>query len=354
MLGGEMNLWTEYAPQDLAMGRLLPRLLALSEALWSPAPPLAAAAGPKVGDPAVIGRDYTEFWGRVQGQYALLDEMGVRRGSEARPVRLAADWEPQVRGWRVTGEVSAVVPAGPAMIRWRRGTASRRQPTRRSTRPRSSPPAVRLSARLFIDGVPYGETATIELARNLALERPVTADPAPSEKYAPRVTFPLTDGILGSLDYRDGTWLAWEGVEKVVAVVDLGEVVPVQECRARFLQNANSWIWVPLEVAFAVSTDGDAYTEIGRDACRVSDKEQAKVTQDLAASATAAVNARYVKVTVTPRAVCPGVASRRRATRVGVLGANGRGVLTERARQRVVSRNPSTSSPRYDKLMSVS
>ncbi len=89
VLGGEMNLWTEYAPQDLAMGRLLPRLLALSEALWSPAPPLAAAAGPKVGDPAVIGRDFTEFWGRVQGQYALLDAMGVRRGSEARPVRLS-------------------------------------------------------------------------------------------------------------------------------------------------------------------------------------------------------------------------------------------------------------------------
>ncbi len=163
-----------------------------------------------------------------------------------------------------------------------------------------------LSARLFVDGVPYGEAATIELVRNLALERPVTADPAPSAKYAPRVTFPLTDGILGSLDYRDGTWLAWEGVETVVAVVDLGEVVPVRECRARFLQNANSWIWVPLEVTFAVSTDGDAYMEIGRDACRVSDKEQATVTQDFVVAAKAGTTARFVKVTITPRAVCPG------------------------------------------------
>ena len=101
VLGGAANLWTEYVPSWRDVDRqLFPRLPAMAEALWA-RPPLAAAAGPKVGDPAVIGRDFTEFWGRVQGQYALLDEMGVRRGSEARPVRSAADWEPQVRGWRV-------------------------------------------------------------------------------------------------------------------------------------------------------------------------------------------------------------------------------------------------------------
>jgi len=37
VLGGEMNLWTEFVPPEAVPGRLLPRLLALSEALWSPA-----------------------------------------------------------------------------------------------------------------------------------------------------------------------------------------------------------------------------------------------------------------------------------------------------------------------------
>jgi len=305
ILGGEMNLWTEYAPQELAMGRLLPRLLALSEVLWSPAPPLAAAAGPKVGDPAVIGRDYTEFWGRVKEQYALLDAMGVRRGHEARPLRLAADWEPQVGGWRVSGAVGAVVPAGQAVIRWRQGDGEPTPADAALDAPAVVATGGRLSARLFIDGAAYGETAEIALVRNLALERGVTTDPPPSAKYAPRVAFPLTDGILGSLDYRDGTWLAWEGVETVVAVVDLGGVIPVRECRARFLQDANSWIWVPLEVAFAASTDGDAYTEVGRDTCRVSDKEQARVTQDFVAAARPGTTARFVKVTVAPRQACP-------------------------------------------------
>ncbi len=305
VLGGEMNLWTEYAPQELATGRLLPRLLALSEVLWSPAPPLAAAAGPKVGDPAVIGRDFTEFWRRVQGQYPLLDAMGLRRGVEARPVRLSADWDPQAGAWQVGGAVGAVVPAGRAAIRWRQGGDEPTAADAALDAPAMVATGGPLAARLFIDDAPYGETARIELVRNLALERTVTVDPAPSAKYAPRVTFPLTDGILGSLDYRDGSWLAWEGVEQVVAVVDLGEVVPVRECRARFLQNANSWIWVPLAVSFAVSADGETYVEIGRDLCRVSDKEQARVTQDFAAVATTGTTARFVRVTITPRSACP-------------------------------------------------
>ena len=71
----------------------------------------------------------------------------------------------------------------------------------------------------------------------------------------------------------------------MVAVVDLGDVVPVRECRASFLQNANSWIWVPHQVSFAVSKDGNDFAEIGRDACRTSDKEQTRVTQDFAAEA---------------------------------------------------------------------
>jgi hexosaminidase len=280
-------------------------LLALSEVLWSPAPPLAAAAGPQVGDPAVIGRDFTEFWGRVQEQYALLDALGARPGHEARPVTLTADWEPGLGAWQVGSAVNAVVPAGAAVIRWREGEGA---PTAADATLDASAVVAgggRVSARLFIDDVPYGETAAMELTRTLALERDVSVEPAPSAKYAPRVTYPLTDGTLGRLDHRDGTWLAWEGVSAVVAVVDLGDVVSVRSVRARFLQNANSWIWVPLEVAFAVSTTGDSYREIGRDECRVPALEQVRVTQDFVASADSGTMARFVKVTITPRAVCP-------------------------------------------------
>ena len=305
VLGGEMNLWTEYAPQDLAMGRLLPRLLALSEALWSPAPPLAAAAGPKVGDPALIGRDFTEFWGRVQGQYALLDALGAPRGHEARPLTLSADWEPQLGAWQVSGAVSAVVPAGPAVIRWRRAKVRRRRTTPRSTHPRwchrwsavgaalRRRRALRRSGDHRTDAQPRPRTAG---HRRAGTEREVhAARDLPGHRRRPRQPR-LPRRHLAGVGRRRG----------VVAVLDLGEVVPVQTIRARFLQNANSWIWVPLEVAFAVSTTGESYREIGRDACRVSDLEQARVTQDFVASADTGTTARFVKITITPRAVCPG------------------------------------------------
>lgn len=311
VLGGEMNLWTEYAPQELVWGRLLPRLLALSEALWSPAPPRADQAGGNVGDPAVIGRDFTEFWGRVKAQYALLEAMGITPGAEARPVTLLADWDPQAGGWLVSGAQRGVTPNGDEVIRWRRGDGDPTVADASLDGPVLVTDGGRVAARLFLDDAAYGESSAIELVRNLALERPVTLDPAPNAKYTPRRQYPVTDGILGSLDYRDGSWLAWEGTEQVVAVVDLGSVVPVRECRATFLQDANSWIWAPLEVSFAVSADGEHYTEVGRDSCRVSDIEQAKVMQDFMVAAAANSSARYIGITIKPRSVCsawhPGV-----------------------------------------------
>ncbi len=293
VLGGEMNLWTEYAPDDLVFIRLLPRLLALSEALWSPAPKHAAQAGPQEGDPAIIGRDFTEFWQRAKVQLARLDADGIASGPEGRPIKLAIHRDHDA--WRVKTETTGIVPAGERTIAWSPAAASRGVLTEGGA----------ISAQLLIDGTPYGTPATCTLVANGALGCTVAVEPAPDPRYPPAIDYPLTDGIVGSVDYHDGTWLAWEGVSHVTASLDLRRPVHVNTLRLRFLQDANRYIWLPLEVTVRGSLDGKVFAPLGTDIAHTSDAVQDRLVQDFTVEPGNSPRLRYLEITITPRATCP-------------------------------------------------
>lgn len=62
----------------------------------------------------------------------------------------------------------------------------------------------------------------------------------------------LIDGIIGTEDFRTGTWQGyWD--EDVIAIVDLGSVKPIQTIDVNFLQDQRSWIFYPTEVECYVS-----------------------------------------------------------------------------------------------------
>jgi len=61
ILGGEGNIWTEFAPQEEVDSRAYPRLTALAEVLWSPKE----------------SRNWTDFSSRIKAHYKRLDILGV-------------------------------------------------------------------------------------------------------------------------------------------------------------------------------------------------------------------------------------------------------------------------------------
>ena len=69
ILGGEACMWTEFTPQERVDSQLFPRLLAFSEALWSPA----------------ASRDFADFRARLEGHYPLLKARGVAYGAKDEP-----------------------------------------------------------------------------------------------------------------------------------------------------------------------------------------------------------------------------------------------------------------------------
>jgi len=140
------------------------------------------------------------------------------------------------------------------------------------------------------------------LRGDLAYGKPVKLLTQPSDKYPVHGGAALTDGLRGPNDYHCN-WLGFEG-ESLVAVIDLGRTVPVHSLSSRYLQDWNSWIWLPLSVDYAVSTDGAAFTPVASVPDTVSDMTAGAFARDFTATVQR-VEARYVKVSAKSRLTCP-------------------------------------------------
>jgi len=112
----------------------------------------------------------------------------------------------------------------------------------------------------------------------------------------------LVDGIKGGSDYRTGTWQGYEGIG-INAIVDLGERKKINELSIGFLQDENSWIFMPQSVTFLMSEDGKKYTKIGNIKNAISPKEKGAITKDFSFKTN--IKARYIKVIANNRGTCP-------------------------------------------------
>lgn len=81
------------------------------------------------------------------------------------------------------------------------------------------------------------------------------------------------------------------------AVIDLGKEKPIKYVAARFVQDIRSWIWIPKDVTFLVSTDGELFTELAVVKNTIPYDDYEIVQKDLGVKVI--TNARFVKVKAT-------------------------------------------------------
>ncbi|CAI8295874.1 MAG: Uncharacterised protein [Flavobacterium sp. SCGC AAA160-P02] len=65
----------------------------------------------------------------------------------------------------------------------------------------------------------------------------------------------LIDGILGTEDFRTGTWQGYSDTD-LYAVVDLGQEKSISNIKISFLRDQRSWIFLPKQVDIFTSLDG--------------------------------------------------------------------------------------------------
>ncbi|HRD52004.1 MAG TPA: DUF4838 domain-containing protein [Flavobacteriales bacterium] len=99
-------------------------------------------------------------------------------------------------------------------------------------------------------------------ARNhLAVGKSITFAEAPDPKYTGGSHDALIDGFLASNNYQFG-WQGWWGKD-MVATIDLGETKTISRVAASFLQDQQSWIFLPSEWCWEASSDGAVWHNQG-------------------------------------------------------------------------------------------
>ena len=71
----------------------------------------------------------------------------------------------------------------------------------------------------------------------------------------------LIDGVIGTKDFRTGTWQGYWN-QDLIATVDLGSVKPIKTVNVNFLKNQRSWVFLPTKVECFVSKDGINFEQI--------------------------------------------------------------------------------------------
>lgn len=138
---------------------------------------------------------------------------------------------------------------------------------------------------------------------HLAKSKHVTlAEPA-SPKYRKGDESSLTDGFRGWDDYHQH-WLGFEG-EDMEATIDLGTVQAVSSISTDFLQDIESWIFMPLTVEFSISEDGRRYRTVGEVKNTVPAEKDGAIIAPFAVQFERS-KARFIRIKAVNMKTCPG------------------------------------------------
>jgi len=315
ILGGQMNLWTEYIPPERVDTMLFPRLTAMAEALWT---------GADV-------RDFGNFLDRLDGQGPVLELLKVRPGAAARPLvisgridvdsgsqQLEISADPRIAEAMTDRDIATryLILESPFPSTFQAGIMPEDQDLPRVTVADDTlpdflelPAGTRTDsswltlAQMFLDDRPYGAPALMEISGHAAVGADIQFVHPPSEQYPGGGAGGLVDGLHGSRFFRDGLWTGFEGND-LDATIDLGRTRELQSVSVRFLQDANAWILLPREVRFSFSTDGNTWREAGSITHSVSDRVQDKLIHEFAAQMPGS-GVRQVRIHAVSPGICP-------------------------------------------------
>ena len=102
---------------------------------------------------------------------------------------------------------------------------------------------------------------SLEPVEHLAVGCPVTCATPWHKAYSADGAATLTDGRHGPWSYGE-RWLGFLDCD-VDVTVDLGEVKPIREVAADFIQWYTAWVWLPARVEIEVSDDGETFRSLG-------------------------------------------------------------------------------------------
>ncbi|MCF6237979.1 MAG: family 20 glycosylhydrolase, partial [Candidatus Marinimicrobia bacterium] len=284
VLGAQANLWTEFVKTTQhAEYMVLPRMTALSEVLWSRADQ----------------RNWINFHQRLQVLLPRFDALGWNhsQGSfrvEILPGRLLTNGEI---------EVELISEQAEHVIRFSLDGSDPSQESEQYINALALDQDAQVRAAVFSGSQRLGRVSQ----RDFVFHQAVGATASYELKYHPRYSgggdTGLVDGILGSNNFRDGTWQGFEGHD-LVLTIDLGEVQEIFKTELNFLQSTSAWIFMPEYIEVSLSKDGVDWQMVKRVNNETPEGDE-RVTLQRMSDDFPTEPTRYVKVVAKNRGICP-------------------------------------------------
>jgi len=283
VLGGECNLWSEHIPNEKKLDEMVfPRMLAMSEVLWS---------YPKE-------RNYDNFLARADNHAHLLRSYGVNVGLDAFPCQISTFKDTSNKA-----QISIHPGRKDLQFKYQWGMDSSMLPID-STLNMPINRSGLLKIQATKDNNLYGETVQQQIQLHKGLFNKVSYSSNYSSYYQANGESSLTDGQLGSLDFRDGDWQGfWD--TKIDLTVDLEREIPFDSLNVHFYQYINSWIFSPIEISFNVSNDSINWTNLGIVKNEENISKRGKLIDKISINNSSKKPYRYINLVATPLKVIP-------------------------------------------------
>ena len=234
ILGGECNMWTERVPQELVDSKVFPRILAMSEVLWSSKE-----------------KNYADFYSRVQKHYPKLDAMGVKYGFENIPITSDVFFENNCFVVSLNkGSPNMKIEYNINNEKWQEYNS-----------PFKIYKTSIVKARGFKNQKKYGQVEK-KIIKHLATGKKVNYTYPYNTNYQGTGKGNLVDGLMGSQDnFRDGYYQGFFGTDLEV-IIDFEKTTTFSQIQAIFFQYHLSWIILPSSVSYSISNDGKNFQKV--------------------------------------------------------------------------------------------
>lgn len=278
ILGAECNMWTELVPDEKTLdSKVFPRLIAASEAFWG------------------TNTDYDSFLTRLDAHYSYLDKKGVLYGNET--VAISIVTKTNKNG--ITIQLSENLRDPETIYSLSDKGAIREEQSFKGNLieiPKNGPSELNISS--GEKSAENKENLVFSFNHHTWLTAQTNYSALFNKYYTAGGKNGLTDGVLGSLDFRDGHWQGFFGEDVELIIENPNADKTISSVSMNFYRYINSWIFPPESVLISVSTDGKIFTEL--DSYSYAEEEMHIRGQEILSPSFSfsPVNADYLKVSV--------------------------------------------------------
>jgi len=238
--GGQANMWTEYleTPDDVEY-MLLPRMLALSEALWT----------------KKRNKNFNDFNVRLQSHKKLLTARGYNFSNGSYRLSVMSEFD----SLNNRNTISFISDQYEPEIRYiTNDSIALKDGIVYEGVPFTPQESCMISAGIFENGELQRKSSQFNYVKHLGLGKGIYLNEKPNKKYGGNLKDGLIDGILGSDDFRDGKWSGFKAKD-LVAEIDMYGEMDIQNISFSYIYDKGAWVLPPKAVSVFVKYEGGDY-----------------------------------------------------------------------------------------------